>query len=117
MAVIPLGKGLWQTSLGKALLSHARGSVPLSPLLVLQRRLGWPGSPPADAVRWSALLCRGDAEEEPQTAAGQSTDPGFHCPGSARPLAGAASPPAVGTPALVVIAWSSALAFLSSGKI
>lgn len=74
MAVIPLGKGLRQAPLGKALLSHAHGSVPLLPVFVLQRCLGLLGSLPADAVRWSALLYRGDAEEEPQTAAGQSTD-------------------------------------------
>ena len=102
MAVIPLGNGLWQASLGKALLSHACGSVPLSPLFVLQRCLGLLGSLPADAVRWSALLYGGDVAEDQQTAAGQSTDPGFQCPGSACPLADAASPQATG-----VQRWSS----------
>jgi len=81
---------------GKSFAFSACGSVPPSPVLVLQRCLDLLGSPPGDRVRWCALLCGGDAEEELQAAAGQSTDPSFQCPGSACPPADAASALAAG---------------------
>lgn len=52
MAAIPVGKGLWQEALGKALLSHAHGPETLSAVLICpQRWQGWLGSLPADPVR------------------------------------------------------------------
>lgn len=71
----------------------------------------------ASACRGTAALLYRDTEEMPQAAAGQSTEPSFQCPRSACQLMDAAFPIAVGTPALVSIAWSSALASVSSGKI
>lgn len=87
MAVIPVGKGLWQEALGKALLSHARGSGTLSAVFDLSPEMaglaGQPASRPSEMI---------SAEEEPQRAAGQSRAPGSQCPGNACPLA--APPPA-----------------------
>lgn len=84
MAVIPVGKGLWQEVLGKALLSHARGSETLSAVFDLSPVMaGLAGQPASRSSEMISSALQGDAEEEPRRAAGQSTAPGSQCPGNA----------------------------------